>query len=55
MYANQMFDQGTTPEKVESVPQLMDQFASLLEKTGWTWQHVKDSFERVSAGARIER
>jgi hypothetical protein len=24
-------------------------FSDLLAKTGWTWQHVKDSYQRVMA------
>jgi hypothetical protein len=48
LYAVQMVSQGTTPEQVESIPEMMESFASLLEKTGWTWQHVKDSYARLS-------
>jgi hypothetical protein len=51
LYANQMFDHGTTPEKVEAVPQLMKMFDDLLTNTGWTWQHVKDSYLRVKTAA----
>lgn len=47
MYALQMVSQGTTPEQVEAVPQLTESFLDLLEKTGWTWQHVKDSYARI--------
>jgi len=55
LYALQMLDQGQTPEQVEAVPQLMESFVKLLGKTGWTWQHVKDSYERAKAAPMAER
>jgi hypothetical protein len=48
LYAIQMVSQGTTPEQVEAVPELLENFISLLEKTGWSWQHVKDSYSRIA-------
>jgi hypothetical protein len=48
LYANQMVDQGTTPEQVEAVPHLMEMFLQLLGNTGWTWQHVKDCHARMA-------
>lgn len=47
LYAVQLSNQGTTPEKVETVPHLMEMFTKLLANTGWTWQHVKDSYQRI--------
>ena len=49
MYAIQMVRQGQTVEQVEAVPQLMQMFSDLLAKTGWSWQQVKDSYQRVMA------
>lgn len=48
MYAIQMVSQGTTPEQVEAAPELLEQFNTLLGKIGWTWQHVKDSYSRIT-------
>ncbi len=47
LYADQMVNQGLTIEKVEAVPHLMEMFVGLLSKTGWTWQDMKDSYERM--------
>lgn len=47
MYAIQMVSQGTTPEQVEAMPELFAEFHALLERTGWTWRHVKDSYSRI--------
>jgi hypothetical protein len=48
LYAGQMVSQGQTIEQVEAVPQLMQMFLDLLVKTGWTWQDVKDAYQRAS-------
>ncbi len=45
-FAAQMVDNGQTPEMVEAIPELLEGFIDLLEKTGWTWEHVKESFTR---------
>lgn len=51
LYTEQMVNQDLTIEKVEGVPDLMEMFLTLLGKTGWTWEHVKESFRRrVIAG-----
>lgn len=56
LYAEQMVSQGQTLEQVEAVPKAMEMFLSLLGKTGWTWQHVKDSYARISApGVLLEK
>jgi hypothetical protein len=47
LYAIQMVHQGTTIEQVEGCPEMLEQFHDLLGKTGWTWQHVKDSYSRI--------
>src|SRR5437016_3618693 len=49
LYAGQMVDQGQTIAQVEAHPHLMGMFVNLLGNTGWTWQHVKDSYERMAA------
>lgn len=48
MYAMQMVSQGTTVEQVEGNSELLGAFHELLSKTGWTWQHVKDSYSRIN-------
>lgn len=48
MYALQMVSQGTTPEQVEAAPELLEAFLALLDKTGWTWWHVKESYSRIT-------
>jgi hypothetical protein len=50
LYADQMVSHGQTIEQVEAVPLLMAQFSGLLARTGWTWEHVKESHKRM-AGA----
>jgi hypothetical protein len=55
LYAHQMLDQGQTPEQIEAVLPLMESFVQLLGKTGWTWQDVKDSYERAKAAPRAEK
>ncbi len=45
LYAEQMARQGQTIEQVEAVPKLLSMFTDLLQKTGWTWEHLKASFE----------
>ena len=52
LYAAQMVDQGTSVEKVESVPHLMEMFTRLLANTGWTWEHVKEAHARIWRAAR---
>jgi hypothetical protein len=32
---------------VEAVPELMEGFEALLGKTGWTWAHVRESYEKL--------
>lgn len=49
LYVNQMLDQGQTIEQVEAVPQAKQMFLDLLAKTGWTWQHVIDAYQRAKA------
>jgi hypothetical protein len=51
LYAEQMVHQGLSIERVEAVPHLMEMFVNLLGNTGWTWQHVKDSFRRMEQHA----
>jgi hypothetical protein len=48
LYANQMLDHGQTIEQVEGVPHLMEMFSRLLSNTGWTLQHVKESYARAA-------
>ena len=48
LYADQMVSHGQTIEQVEAVPHLMDMFLGLLEKTGWTWDHVKEAHKRIA-------
>lgn len=44
--AAQMIENNQTPEQIEAVPQMMELMQSTLRKTGWTWEHVKDSLAR---------
>jgi len=55
LFACQMVDQGQTIEQIEAVPDLMSQFATLLESTGWTWEDVKQSFGRLSSLVPADR
>lgn len=52
-YAGQMILSSQTAEEVESAPYLMQAFTEFLEKTGWAWQDVKDSYQRMK-GHEIE-
>lgn len=45
-YAAQLLENGQTPEQIEAVPQIMELFLPHLTEAGWTWEHVKASFER---------
>lgn len=45
-HAGMMRSAGLTPEEAEKVPELLAQFISHLEATGWTFQDVKDSYGR---------
>ncbi len=47
-----MTDHGQTPEQIEAVPHLMEQFDKLLAATGWTWQHVRDAHQRMSGSVQ---
>ena len=48
LYAEQMVSHGQTIEQVERVPALMQMFVGLLSKAGWTWQDMKDSYQRMA-------
>ena len=48
-YAEQMIEQGQTIEQVEERPELTEMFVGLLGKTGWTWQDMQDSYQRMRA------
>lgn len=48
LYAVQMVSQGMSPEQVEAAPELLEMFLALLDKTGWTWWHVKESHSRLT-------
>ncbi len=52
LYAEQMIDQGQTPEQVEGVQHLLEHFEAVLAKAGWTWQHIKDSYRRMAGVAQ---
>jgi hypothetical protein len=49
LYAHQLLSQGQTPQDVESIPQFIEMFNSALPPMGWTWQHVKDCYQRLAA------
>ena len=51
MYAEQMVRQGQTIEQVEAVPHLVAMFTEVLAKNGWTWQNMRDSYERMKRHA----
>lgn len=51
LYADQMVEYEITIEQVEAVPALMNQFLQLLGNTGWTWEHMKESYNRRKAAA----
>jgi hypothetical protein len=55
LYAHQILHQGQTIEQIEAVPQLMQMFTDLLGKTGWTWQDVKDCYERAKCVPKDQR
>ena len=48
-YAAMLHDNGQTPEQIEAHPTLMNEFIPHLDKCGWSWRDVKDSFNRVPA------
>lgn len=51
LYAEQMISHGQTIDQVEAEPRIKEMFVRLLEKTGWTWQDMKDALVRMrSAG-----
>jgi hypothetical protein len=45
-FAALMLSQNQTPAQVEARPELFEQMSSYLERTGWTWEDVKASYER---------
>jgi hypothetical protein len=49
LYAMQMVSRGHTPDQVEAVPHLFDIFHAVLERGGWTWEHVKESYSRIQS------
>lgn len=52
LYAAQMVDQGQTIEQVETVPQVLEMFLKVLTMNGWTWQDMKDSYQRMKLAPR---
>lgn len=47
MFAIQLASQGMEPDTVSSSSELAGQFDSFLSKTGWCWQDVIDSYQRI--------
>jgi len=47
LYAMQMVSHGQTPEQIEESPHMVNEFNSTLDKMGWSWQDIKDSYARI--------
>lgn len=45
-YAALLLEYGLTPERVENSEQMMEMFLPHLDKMGWTWNDVRDSYQR---------
>ncbi len=45
-FAALLVEYGQTPEQIEESEQLMEMFHPFLERTGWSWDNVKDSYQR---------
>jgi len=52
LYAEQMIEQEQTIEQVEECPEVTEMFTTLLHKAGWTWQDMKDSYQRMKTAPR---
>jgi hypothetical protein len=48
-FAMQMVELGNTIERIEAFPAYMAEIIPFLEKCGWDWQDVKDSYARINA------
>lgn len=46
-YASSLIENELTPERVEGNSQFMAEMLPHLERTGWTWQDVKDAYLRM--------
>ena len=46
-FAAQFHDLGHTIEDIEKVPELSDGIRAALERGGWTWDHLVDSYNRT--------
>lgn len=55
LYAAQLLDTGLTLDKVDETPHVKRMFLGLLAKTGWTWDDMIFSYQRMKAAPVSER